>query len=319
MIKNIGLINMMKSTSATFVTNPGIKIRQKAFKALQLPLRLATKKKMVLEHYPVLEKGKPYIYAATHLFTEDLNIALANLDRNAFLLIGSTNQIEYNRGVYCAWLNGLVYVNRLDPESRKESMKKMERLLNSGTSVLIFPEGQFNNTPNLLCQKLFASPYLLNQSTGAEVIPVSPFTIPELQSIYINYGEPIDFTGMTKKEALEYLRDILATMQFEQIEKYGGVLKRASLEGRDYLLDFYEERMQEYLKERWTKDIWDEEIFDFIDKDVTEAKTVRESLDAVTITKDNAGILAPVLVRRLEDQKYDFKSYMKANWRKHTR
>ena len=191
----------------------------------------------------------------------------------------------------------------------------MIRLLNSGTSVLIFPEGQYNNTPNLLCQKLFASPYTLNQATGAKVVPVSSYTLPELDKIYINYGNPITFNNMTKKEALTYLRDILATMQYEQIEKYGGVLPRSSLDGKDYMLDFLEERMKEYLKEHWTRDVWDEEIFEFIDKDITEAKAVRESLDQVTITKDNAGILGPVLVKRLEDQKYDFKSYIKANWR----
>ena len=316
MIKNIGLINIMNSTSESFVTETGLKIRKKAFKILQGPLKLATKKAMILENYPSLEPNEPYIFASTHSFSEDINVALANLDRNAFLLLGSTNQVEYNRGVYCAWLNGLVYVNRLDPKSRKESMQKMIRLLNSGTSVLIFPEGQYNNTPNLLCQKLFASPYTLNQTTGAKVVPVSSYTLPELDTIYINYGNPINFNNMTKKEALTYLRDILATMQYEQIEKYGGVLSRASLEGKDFLLEFLEQRMQEYLKERWTKDVWDEEIFDFIDKDVTEAKTVRESLANVAITKNNAQLIAPVLTKRLEDQKYDFKTYIKTNWRR---
>ena len=48
MIKNIGLVNIMNSTSDTFVTETGLKIRKKMFKVLQGPLRLATKKAMIL-------------------------------------------------------------------------------------------------------------------------------------------------------------------------------------------------------------------------------------------------------------------------------
>lgn len=316
MIKNIGLLRLEKSTSETFVTETGIKIRKKIFKMLQKPLVLATPKKMVVENYPKLEKGKPYIYTSTHNFDGDINVALANLDRNAFLLLGSKDQLEYNKGVYFAWLNGLIYVDRLDPESRKESLKKMTRILKSGTSILMFPEGQYNNTENLLCERIFAGPYKLYKETGAKIIPVSSYTLPELDEIYINYGEPIDFDELSKKEALIMLRDILATMQFEQIEKHGGMLVRKEMTSKDIHLDYLEERLQEYLKENWTRDVWDEEIIEYIDKDIIEAKKVREFIDKVEITPKNAYIMAPILVQREKDEKYDFKKYVRKNWKR---
>ena len=51
-------------------------------------------------------------------------------------------------------------------------------------------------------------------------------------------------------------------------------------------------------------------------KDITTAKQVRESLDKVNVNADNAFIYAPILVEREEDEKYDFKKYMKRNWNK---
>ena len=39
---------------------------------------------------------------------------------------------------------------------------KMNRVLKAGNSILIFPEGRWNDSENLLCQKLFAGPYNLS-------------------------------------------------------------------------------------------------------------------------------------------------------------
>ena len=108
--------------------------------------------------------GSLYIFASTHFFDEDIIANLAVIDRNAWVLIGTTDQLEHNPQMYAAWLNGLVYVNRLDADSRKESVKKMLRILNAGSSVLIFPEGGWNNSENLLVNPLFSGPWLLAKS-----------------------------------------------------------------------------------------------------------------------------------------------------------
>ncbi len=195
-----------------FTTSFGIKLRKYLYKPLQIPLRLATKQKIVLEQYPSLEKGKPYIFASTHSFCEDINAALAVLDRNAYLLLGSTDQLEHNPGAYGVWANGMVYVNRLNKESRKNALKKMERLLNSGTSVLIFPEGAYNNTENLLCEQLFSGFYWLSKSTGAQVVPVASFCEYQSDKIYIKFESPLDLAGKTKDEAKVHLRNLLGIM-----------------------------------------------------------------------------------------------------------
>lgn len=312
----IGMKRVLDSTSDTFVTDLGIKFRKKAFKTIQKMMTPSVKKKMVVERYPDLEKDTPYIFVSNHWFLEDYMISLAKLDRNVFSLFGSTNQIESHPATFLMWLTGMVYVDRTDKEKRQDAMNKMIRLLKSGASVFLCPEGAYNNTENLLCLPLFASPYVLNQATGAKVVPIAVYSLPELDTIYGNYGDPMDFSGMEREEALELLRDTLAKMHYEHIEKYGGVIKRSDLEGRDYHMEFMMQRRAEYMKMNFTRDVWDEELPTYHDRRITEPKTVREELSHVKITPANAHILAPILVRHEEDMKYDFIRFMHETWDK---
>lgn len=314
-MKNIGLQSLKVSNPEDFTTPLGMKIRRIINKPLRAVLKKAAKKNIIVDSYPELDSDAPYIFASTHYFNEDIITALATIDRNAYALIGTTNQIDNNPLMYAAWVNGMIYVNRLDKKSRKDAVLKMERVLNNGTSVLMFPEGGWNNTENLLCQTLFAGPYTLAKKTGAKVVPIATFCDKGSNDIHIKVGEPLDLAKMTKKEALTTLRDSMATMMYNSIEEYSEPIIRSEIK-EDHHLQHMEERKKEYLKAPWTEDIWDEELTVYKSKDITTPQEVRESLDAVNITPDNAGIMAPVLVKRLEDEKYNFKDYMKRNWNK---
>ena len=61
--------------------------------------------------------------------------------------------------MYAAWLNGFIYVDRNNTQSRKDAINKMLRVLKNGNSVLIFPEGVLNNSENLLCMPLYPGVY----------------------------------------------------------------------------------------------------------------------------------------------------------------
>lgn len=314
-MKNIGLIRYKKADINNFTSATGLKIRQLINKPLRFILKLATNGKIIVENYPKLEKDKPYIFAATHSFVEEVCALLATIDRNAYSLIGTTEQLEHNPKIYANWLTGFIYVNREDPISRKESLPKMEKVINSGSSILIFPEGGWNNTENLLVQNLFPGVYYLAKATGAKVVPISTFNEFNSKEIYIKVGEPIDLSLLDKKEALIELRDYLATMKYEQIEKYSTLITRDEL-GEEPRIDFMEERKKEYLRLKWTKDVWEEELTVYKDKNNPSPEEIRASFDNVEITKANAYIMAPILVKRKEDKKYNFKEYMHDNWNK---
>lgn len=312
-MRNIGLDRVKTRTVDNFTTDFGIKFRRIINKPLRGVFKLATKRNVYKEAYPKLEKGKNYIFASTHSFDEDIIAGLQTIDRSAYVLIGTTDQIDYNPTMYAAWVNGMIYVDRQDPESRKQSVLKMERILNSGSSVLLFPEGGWNNTENLLIEKLFAGPYKLSKDTNIQVVPISTFNEMGSKNAYVRVGEPLDLYKYDKKEALTILRDALASFRYEQIEEHTTPLKRAELP-EDARERFMEARKNEYLRVKWSKDVWDEELTIYKDKNIPLAEDVRASLDNIKITKDNVKILAPILVKRMEDKKYNFKEYMHKNW-----
>lgn len=314
-MKNKGLKNVKISNVDNFTTDTGMKLRRVIGKPLRKVLKMAAGKKVVIDRYPKLEKDEQYIFASTHYFNEDIIAGMAAIDRSAYALIGTTDQVDNNPLMYAAWLYGLIYVDRNDPESRKQSVLKMEKVLNNGSSVIMFPEGGWNNTENLLCQRLFAGPYVLSQLTGKKVVALSTFSDPESDTIHIMASDPIDMTNMSKEEALELLRDTMATMMYEEIEKYSTPYERSKYY-EDIHMQHMESRRKEYLKEKWTRDVWDEELTVYKPKDITTAEEVRASLDNVHIDEKNAYIFAPILARREEDKKYDFKRYMKKNWNK---
>ena len=314
-MKNKGLKNVKISNVDNFTTDTGMKLRRVIGKPLRKVLKMAAGKKVVIDRYPKLEKDEQYIFASTHYFNEDIIAGMAAIDRSAYALIGTTDQVDNNPLMYAAWLYGLIYVDRNDPESRKQSVLKMEKVLNNGSSVIMFPEGGWNNTENLLCQRLFAGPYVLSQLTGKKVVALSTFSDPESDTIHIMASDPIDMTNMSKEEALELLRDTMATMMYEEIEKYSTPYERSKYY-EDIHLSHMESRRKEYLKEKWSRDVWDEELTVYKPKDITTAEEVRASLDNVHIDEKNAYIFAPILARREEDKKYDFKRYMKKNWNK---
>lgn len=307
------LTDFLVSDVNNFTTDRGIIIRRKISPFLKQLLRIATPEKIIVDNYPILNKNEPYIFASTHGFSNDIIACLASIDRSAYLLMGSTNQIEYNRLMYFAWLNGFIYVNRTDENSRKESVLKMERILKEGSSILMFPEGGHNNTESSLCNRLFSGPYILSMRTGCKVVPIAPFYEFGSKTIHINFGNPVDLTQFEdKKAANEYLRNLLATMVFENIEKYSTPYVRPV--NKDIHLQFLEERKKEYLKNPWTKDAWEEELTRYLNASEKEYESLMKSMDNIRINKKNAFIVAPYLVERYNHKKYSINNYMHNNW-----
>ena len=314
-MKNIGLIKYKDADINNFTSDLGIKIRRMINKPLRVLLRLGTGKKIVVESYPSLEKGKPYIFASTHSNVEEVPALLGIIDRSAYSLMGTTEQLEYNPAMYVNWLTGFIYVNRLDRDSRKSSLPKMERIINSGSSILMFPEGGWNNTENLLCQNLFSGVYNLSKNTNTPIVPISTYKDFDDKSIYIKVGEPLDIIRLDKKEGLLKLRDTLATLKYEQMEKNSSLIKRDELP-KNAREKYMENLKNEYTSIKWRKDVWSEELTVYKDKNIITPEDAITYVDDIKVTNKNAYILAPTLVKREEDKKYNFENYMHENWNK---
>lgn len=283
-------------------------------KIIRIPLKgvlkIATKGKMIIDRGPqeVLEKNKPYIFVSTHYHSEDIITNLRALDRPTYALIGTTYQLEHNFKMYGAWANGIVYVDRRNQSSRKESLKIMKWLLEQGISVLIYPAGGWNNTENLLEQQIFSGAYKLSVETETEIAPLSNFLEPESNTIHISFGNPLKSYQYSREEANRQIRDSLATLMFEQIKNYSVPIHRAELSD-NYHEDFLEERRREYFKykTKWPTD--PEEFADAITEELTVYKPKNIVLPENIITEENTHLFK-WLYDKDEEEKHNFKTYM---------
>ena len=243
-MKNYGILRYKDVNVENFTSDFGLIIRRAINPILRRVLTLATKGDIIIDNYPILEKNKNYIFVSTHNFVEDAIANLSVIDRNAYLLFGTSDQLEINPEMYAAWANGFIYVNRLDEKSRKDALLKMQRVLEAGSSVLIYAEGGFNNTENLLVQRLFTSPYILSKNCNIEVVPIAPYHEYGKDKIYMNIGEPIALYNYdTKEEALTTLRNALATLLYESLEKHAPRVKRSELGNNPRMTIWKKEKM----------------------------------------------------------------------------
>ena len=154
------------------------------------------------------------------------------------------------------------------------------------------------------------------QRTGCKVVPIAMYHTYKAKDIYFRAGNPMNLAEMEKRDALDALRNVMATMIYELMEEHAPVLKRAELSS-DSRLAYIDERMREYICTKWSRDDWAMEITIYRDKTLPPTpEEVRESFDNVRLTTQNASILASILLRREEDKRYNLVKYMQENWKK---
>lgn len=313
-MKNLYIPSLKYKGIDDFTTDKGIKIRKFISPFLRKMVNLTCSRKIVLEGYPVLEKDTPYIFASTHDFKHDIHGIISTMDRHGYLLEGTTNHIDYNPEFYALFVNGLIHVDRYDEKSRKESVPKMERIIKNGSSVMLYPEGSWNNSENMLVLPLFKGPYLVannlkQEGYNVKVVPVAQYQNFDDKEMYVKFGEPIDIANYNSKEGLMILRDALATLKWDLIENHAPRIKREEL-GEDPRSLFLKEREKEYLRVGWKDDCYEEEIMMYKDKNIPYREDVLKAFENVKITKENAHLIAPFLVEIENEKKYDLKNHM---------
>jgi len=342
-MKNTGLGRLENTTVDNFTSDAGIKIRKEInpiWRKLLIPF---TSRKVILEQYPELNDDEQYIFVCNHSFDEDVISLLSKIDRNVYILNGSTDQTEHSVKFYAVWANGMIYVNRKNEESRSSAIDKMDRILKAGSSVMLFGEGGYNNSENQIIQNLFHSPYILAKKNNVKVVPMISFNEFGSDKIYIRAGEPIDLTQYEKYEAANILRENMASITYEILLDHTNIIKRKEL--YEHLIElikkererlnkkitrekerkivspsinefknvrecYMEMRRLVYECQEWYNNVWSEEATVYHGHGVTTPQQAIEYVDNVKVTAENANVLGPVLVKRKEDQRYNLIKYL---------
>lgn len=166
---------------------------------------------------------QPVIFAATHGFREDVEHTVVMAGRQAYMLNGVPKQLFHSFDGITAWLAGMVIIDRTDKESRSSSIDKLVRVLELGSSVIMYPEGTWNKSPNELMSGLFPGIYNVAKKSGVLVVPIATYR--NGKKAYGITEEAFDICQYDKEQGIQILRDKMASMQYELMEKYG-VAKR---------------------------------------------------------------------------------------------
>ena len=207
----------------------------------------------------------------SHVCPEDIETMLNVIDRNAYLILGSVENLNYNPEVYLSWLNGMIVFNVLDQEERSALPAKMERVLQT-QSILIFPEGSHNYDLNKLIKPLYDGPVNLALKTGKKIVPVVLVKDYGNNVAYLDVGNPIDMRNLDLniqdyypgkeesekyriKSMSSYVRDQMATAVYHMMERHLAPIKRSEYgDIGQHFVDFYV--TDTFRKLNWKHDVF---------------------------------------------------------------
>lgn len=265
------------------------------------------KNNIVIERYPELDKDEPYIFVCNHTCPEDIETILNVIDRNAYLVLGSIETLQYNPEAYLSWLNGMVCFDIMDQQQRSDLIPKMERILKTN-SILIFPEGSHNYDPNKIVNKLFDGPVNLSLETGRKIVVCTLIKDQENNVSYVDVGHPIDLEdfhverdyGLDEHERekkyvqtlTSFIRDKMVSAVYPMMERHFDQIKRSEHD------DLEEELRQEQVRDSFEKMKWNKDIFDaeFLTKKTKEDLEYEEVVTTISNLRFNDDVLRNTLL-----------------------
>lgn len=180
------------------ISKSGILVRKAINPIYRKVIPFSTKNELIVERKEDVPKDKKIIYSATHGFRDDIVLTLKTIDAPVYLLYGSLLDFYYSIDGLALWLNGTIIVDRKDKKSRAAAILKMERALELGSNLLIYPEGVWNKEQSLIVQKLYTGIYDVAEKEEALIVPIA--TIQEGNKCYSIQGSAYDITNFTKDD-----------------------------------------------------------------------------------------------------------------------
>lgn len=182
-------------------------------------LRKIAKQKFVIIGDKRSDRKNKIIYAITHIGGNDVEITFEAVKSPAWLFLGDPRKLYCNLDGLMLFLNGAICIETRDKEDRQIAKAHAIELLKKGGNLIIYPEGAWNLSENLLLQPLYSGTLEMAKESGAEVVPVAIEKYED--TYYANIGANMDVSQMdlsNKADATNVLRDAMATLKWEIYE-----------------------------------------------------------------------------------------------------
>lgn len=283
---NKNLEYLLSTNPEDVLSKYGVVIRKLINPLFRRLVSLTTKNKLHIERKAIVPKHRPIIFAATHGFRDDIAFTIKTIGVHAYIVYASIPDFYYSFDGIALWANGSIVLDRKIKESRKAVIPKAEYAMELGTNIIIYPEGVWNKTPNLLVQKLYPGVYDIAKNKNALVMPVA--TILEDGICHAILDDAFDITKYNREEGIKVLRDKMATAKFELMEKYA----RANRKDLEPVEEYWPKFLEELIST--ANGLYDYEIENtaqYKDKNEISEKEVFEPFNNVEITRENAKVL----------------------------
>jgi len=171
----------------TFSSKGAVWIAQKLWTPFILYVLGAKLKVKGLEN---IEKGKSYLILANHTSNLDIPMLTAGLP----LLLYYVAKKEMKKIPFLGWIMtavGMVFIDRTNKEKAIRSMRMAGNQIKKGKNIVIFPEGTFNGSIEMLPFKKGA--FHLAMHANIEILPIAIVNAqkvwPEYSSLALQSGE----------------------------------------------------------------------------------------------------------------------------------
>ena len=245
------------------------------------------------ENQEVVLSDEPVIFVANHGFRDDILATVLAAKKHAYIFLGSLPEFYNTTNGIAMYLVGDIMMNRKSKESKKASLDKVSKLLESGTSLILFPEGGWNKDMSNLTLPLWRGVYEISKRNKCKVVPIIHYNenmevLSKDNIIHTVVDSPIPLYEMEEKEALEYLREVMSTWQYRMMELYGKSTREEEM--KEYCT--CEEKWEAHLKERMKGvgryDSSIEKCSDYRDKMISRPEDVYELIAHVqNVTPNN--------------------------------
>lgn len=168
------------------------------------------------------DTGKPVIYAITHIGMYDYQLVGEAIKDHQYPFAGDPETMYRTQdGLFLSW-NGIIYCDTESKTDRKIAKETAIEVLKRGDNLLIYPEGIWNVTPNLLTLPLFPGVIDIAMDTNCDIIPVAIEQYDKDFIVNIGSNFTVNEQSENREEYVNFkkdeLRDQLATLKMEIME-----------------------------------------------------------------------------------------------------
>lgn len=185
---------MLSDNVDVTISKKGSDIRKKIRPMFINFLKLGNKLKLVVEKNEYKKIDRPIIYAACHAFKDDvLNTILTSKD-DSYIVFGNIDLFYNTFDGLCLWIYGTQLVDRYNKDSKHAMKEKMNKIIEYGNNILIFPEATWNLSENMLMLPLYWGFYDVAKKNNALIVPIVTYKVGK--TCYSRQMSPIDINNI---------------------------------------------------------------------------------------------------------------------------